>query len=179
MKLPIQIKILIGVIIFLFIYSICSHLYTSTTSFYNNNKGYQFEYTQIDQDQITTFDNNYLIFTDKYSISEINKETFITVTQIIMSNRKDGQNLAWKWVKENQQIDYNEFTKFYTDLSNFTSERYKENNSLERRKQQIVKEQNVLISTFPGVIYNYFLKFDPLEYKAGFITQETKTLFGK
>ena len=96
-----------------------------------------------------------------------------------MSNRKDGQNLAWKWVKENQQIDYKEFTKFYTDLSNFTSERYKENNSLERRKQQIVKEQNVLISTFPGVIYNYFLKFDPLEYKAGFITQETKTLFGK
>lgn len=179
MKLPIQIKILIGVIIFLFIYSICSHLYTSTTNFYNNNKGYQFEYTQIDQDQITTFDNNYLIFTDKYSIAEINKETFITVTQIIMSNRKDGQNLAWKWVKENQPIDYNEFTKFYTDLSNFTLERYKENNSLERRKQQIVKEQNVLISTFPGVIYNYFLRFEPLEYKAGFITQETRTLFGK
>lgn len=88
-------------------------------------------------------------------------------------------NIAWKWVHENQQFDYNEFTKFYSDLSNFTLERYKENNSIERRKQEITKQHNFLIQTFPGVIYNYLFKFEKLEYKEGFITPETKALFGK
>ena len=179
MKFPIQLKIIIALIVVLFVYSFSKMLYVNVTTFYNTEKSYQLNYAQLEQNQITTFDNNFLIFEEKYGIANINKETFVKVTEIIMSSRKDGQNVAWKWMHENQQIDYNEFTKFYSDLSNFTQERYKENNSLERRKQQIVKEQNVLISTFPGVIYNYFLKFDPLEYKAGFITQETKTLFGK
>ena len=178
-NLPIQIKILIAVIIALFIYSGVSHLYTSTTSFYNSAKSYQLENVQLEQDQLTTFDNNFLIFEEKYNITDVNKETFINVTQIIMSNRKDGQNLAWKWNQENQQIPYNEFVKFYENLSNFTAERYKENNSIERKKQENVKQYNLMISTFPGVIYNYFLKFEPLVYKEGFVTQETKTLFGK
>lgn len=179
MKLPKQIKILIGLIILLFIYSFVKMIYDTTTNFYNTEKLYQLDYAQLEQDQFTTFDNNYLIFTNKSNIANINKETFITVTEIIMSNRKDGQNIAWKWVRENQQINYNEFTKFYVDLSNFTLERYKENNSIERRKQEIAKQHNFLIQTFPGIIYNYFFKFKKLEYKEGFITNETKILFGK
>jgi hypothetical protein len=177
--MPKQIKIIIGLIILLFIYSFVKMLYNTTTSFYNTEKSYQLEYKQVEQDQLTTFDNNYLIFKEKSNIAELNKETFITVTEIIMSNRKDGQNIAWKWVHENQQFDYNEFTKFYSDLSNFTSERYKENNSMERRKQEMAKQHNFLIQTFPGVIYNQFFKFNQLEYKEGFVTDETKALFGK
>lgn len=177
--MPKQIKIIIGLIILLFIYSFVKMLYNTTTSFYNTEKSYQLEYKQVEQDQLTTFDNNYLIFKEKSNIAELNKETFITVTEIIMLNRKDGQNIAWKWVHENQQFDYNEFTKFYSDLSNFTSERYKENNSIERRKQEMAKQHNFLIQTFPGVIYNQFFKFNQLEYKEGFVTDETKALFGK
>ena len=177
--MPKQIKIIIGLIILLFVYSFVKMLYNTTTSFYNTEKSYQLEYKQVEQDQLTTFDNNYLIFKEKSNITELNKKTFITVTEIIMSNRKDGQNIAWKWVHENQQFDYNEFTKFYSDLSNFTSERYKENNSMERRKQEIAKMHNFLIQTFPGVIYNQFFKFNQLEYKEGFVTDETKALFGK
>lgn len=177
--MPKQIKIIIGLIILLFIYSFVKMLYNTTTSFYNTEKSYQLEYKQVEQDQLTTFDNNYLIFKEKSNIAELNKETFITVTEIIMLNRKDGQNIAWKWVHENQQFDYNEFTKFYSDLSNFTSERYKENNSMERRKQEMAKQHNFLIQTFPGVIYNQFFKFNQLEYKEGFVTDETKALFGK
>ena len=177
--IPKQLKIVIGLIILLFVYSFCKMIYTTTTTFYNTEKSYQLEYTQIEQDQLTTFDNNWLIFKDKSNIANLNKETFIKVTEIIMSNRKDGQNVAWKWLHENQNIDYNEFTKFYSDLSNFTQERYKENISLERNKQKIAKLHNFLIQTFPGVIYNHFFKFKKLEYKEGFVTQETKTLFNK
>lgn len=176
-NLPIQVKIFLGLVIIALFYSITVKLYDIATLFYNSVTKYNLEYTELRQNQITTFDNNYLIFRDKSEIANINKETFIIVTEIIMYNRRDGQNLAWKWCQENQQIDYSEFTKFYVDLSNFTQERYKENNQIERRKQQLVKEYNLAISTFPGIIWNYFFKFKPLEYKEGFITKETATLF--
>lgn len=179
MKFPIQLKIIIALIVVLFVYSFSKMLYVNVTTFYNTEKSYQLNYAQLEQNQITTFDNNFLIFEEKYGIADINKETFVKVTEIIMSSRKDGQNVAWKWMHENQQIDYNEFTKFYTDLSNFTAERYKENNSIERQKQEIAKMHNFLISTFPGIIYNYFFKFEKLQYKEGFISNETKALFGK
>lgn len=179
MKLPIQIKILIAFVVVLILYSTTKQLYVSTTTFFNTVKGYEFEYTQLEQNQITTFDNNYLIFKDKSNITELSKETFIMVTQIIFENRADGMNVAWKWVRENQNVDYTEFTKFYADLSEFTKERFKENNSIERRKQEIVKQHNLLISTFPGILYNYFLSFGTLKYKEGFISDETRLLFNK
>lgn len=176
-NLPIQLKILIGILILLFIGSGISHTYKSITNFYNTEKFYQFDYAQLTQAQITTFDNNFLAFDEKTRITIVNKETFIKVTEIIMSARTDGQQVAWKWVRENQQIPYEEFTKFYADLSNFTEGRYKENNSIELKKQEIAKKHNMLIETFPGVIYNYFFKFKELTYKEGFISDETKETF--
>lgn len=177
--MPKQIKIIIWIVIIYSVVAICQMFYKNVTTFYNTEKTFNLEYTQLTQDQLTTFDNNYLIFKDKSNITNLNKETFVYITKIIMSNRKDGMNLSWKWVHENQNIDYNEFTKFYSDLSNFTLERYKENNSIERKKQEIAKQHNFLIQTFPGIIYNHFFKFKELEYKEGFITEETKLLFNK
>lgn len=146
---------------------------------YNNILKFRLIDEQIKQDQITTFDNNFLAFEEKFNIANITKESFIIVTQIIMSARTDGQQLAWKWMQENQQIPYNEFIKFYSDLSTFTEGRYKENNSLERKRQENVKLHNFTISFFPGVIYNYFFKFERLEYVPGFVTPETKALFNQ
>lgn len=177
--IPKQVKIVIGLVILLFVYSFTKMVYNNVTTFYNAEKSYVFDYTQLEQNQITTFDNNYLAFEEKCSITDLSKQTFIKVTEIIMSSRKDGQNVAWKWLHENQNIDYNEFTKFYSDLSVFTTERYKENNSIERKKQEIVKLHNFMLSTFPGVIYNHFFKFNQLNYKEGFISEDTKVLFNK
>lgn len=131
------------------------------------------------ENQITTFDNNYLIFKEKSSIAGLNKETFVEVTKIIFDARTDGENVAWKWVHENQQVDYREFSKFYSDLSEFAKERFKSNSSIEAQKQEMVKFHNLSISTFPGIIYNYFLKIKPLVYTNGFVTQETAALFAK
>lgn len=176
-KLPIQIKIIIAFVAVLIVYSVIKGTYTKGVNFFNTAKNYELEYAQLERDQITTFDNNYLIFKDKSNITELSKETFITVTQIIFENRADGQNVAWKWLQENQPVDYKEFTKFYSDLSAFTRERYEENNGIERKKQQITKLQNQLLVTFPGVLYNYFFHFKMLTYKEGFITEETRILF--
>lgn len=167
--MPIQFKILIGIVVTFIIFSFGKMMYNGTTQFYNSHVSYTANYDQYEQDQITTFDNNYLIFKDQTDIADVSKETFIHVTEIIMSNRHDGKNLAWKWVKENQNIDYNQFTKFYIQLTDFTRERYKENNEIERKKQEIVKLHKFMLSSFPGVIYN--------KYLPGFITKETKKLF--
>lgn len=178
-KLPIAVKIVIGLLFISIVISLISNVYSSFTGLYNSTTTYKLEYKSLEQNQLTTFDNNYLIFKDKSNIANLNKETFITVTQIIMSARKDGMNVAWKWTHENQQIPYSEFTEFYKDLSAFTTTRYTENNSIERNKQSIVKKHNTMLIMFPGILYNHFLKIEPIIYKEGFISKETKTLFGK
>lgn len=179
MKIPFHIKMAIGLIALLIVISGVSSLYQGFTQFYNSTTKVHFEYNRLVENQITTFDNNYLIFKEKSSIAGLNKETFVEVTKIIFDARTDGENVAWKWVHENQQVDYREFSKFYSDLSEFAKERFKSNSSIEAQKQEMVKFHNLSISTFPGIIYNYFLKIKPLVYTNGFVTQETAALFAK
>lgn len=173
-KIPLSIK----VFVLLFIIGSIMSLFTSLTDFYNENVNSTMGYKALEQNQITTYDNYYLTFKENNSNITINsKETFLQVTNIIMSARKDGKNLAWKWCQENQQIPYSEFTYFYKELSTFITKRFEENNIIERNKQTVVKNQNILISTFPGIVYNIIFKIKPLEYKKGFVSEETKELF--
>jgi len=176
-KLPISIKIFIALICVGIIYSIINSLVTNVATVYNQSVNYTLEYDKLVETQITTYDNYYLAFKEKSNIANINKETFLTVTSIIMQARTDGQNLSWKWVHENQNIPYEEFTAFYKELSSFTSQRFAENNLIELKKQEVVKQHNLLLTTFPTIIYNHFLKLPLLEYKKGFVSEETRKLF--
>ena len=176
-NLPLSVKILIGILLIVIPFSCVKSVYEKFTGFYNSCIEYKTNYTQLEQSQVTSFDNYYLAFQQKSNITSLNKETFIEVTKIIMSNRKDGKNLSWKWNTENQQIPYEEFTSFYKDLSNFIAEQYALNSKIELQKQEVIKRHNVLINTFPGIIYNYFIKIKPLIYTEGFISSETKKLF--
>lgn len=176
-KLPLNIKIFGGIFIIGLLISLCTGVYNSLSGFYNQTVDYKLEYKALEQNQVTTYDNYYLAYMEKSNVADINKETFLNVTNIIMSARTDGQQIAWKWVHENQQIPYSEFTSFYKDLSAFVESRFKENNVIERSKQDVAKKHNILITTFPGVIYNYFIHIPSLEYKKGFISDETKELF--
>lgn len=178
-KFPLSVKIAVAAFLLLTVISVSSSVFHGFVGLYNKTSNYKLEYKSLEQDQITTFDNNYLAFKDKYNIANLNKETFVVVTHIIMSSRKDGMNVAWKWMKENQQIPYEEFTCFYKDLSSFTAARYAENNEIERRKQSIAKEHNRLIVTFPGNLYNYFMNVSQITYKEGFVSDETRNLFKK
>lgn len=176
-KLPIQIKIVIAILIIMALYKGVSSIVIPTTELYNEATELRFSYQQTDEKQITNFDSYYLAFIDKKENANISRETFIELTSIIMSNRKDGANLAWKWNQENQNIPFNEFTSFYKELSSFISERYADNRAIEIEKQLIVKKHNTLLSTFPNNQYNKFLKIKPLVYKKGYISAETKAKF--
>lgn len=178
-KLPTTVKIFIYVLIFGSILSGISSIGTGVKHVYNKSIEYQLEYKSLEQKQITTFDNYYLAFKEKSNIANLNKETFVMVTSIIMNGRSDGNNVAWKWVRENQNIPYEEFTNFYKDLSTFVATRFSENNKIEKEKQQVVKNHNQMITCWPGVFYNSWLKRDELIYREGFISKDTKILFNK
>lgn len=176
-KLPIQVKIIIAVIVAAVFISSLDKVYDSTVNLYNKTKELQLAYNKVTQEQVSNYDGYYLAFRDKTSIASINKETFIGVTDIIMSNRRDGQSVAWKWVHENQQIPYSEFTIFYKDLSSFVMERYEDNMKIERSKQSIAQQHNLQLALFPNNIINRFLHIDAITYKIGYVSESTKNKF--
>lgn len=69
------------------------------------------------------FDKLWKVYLQKYEICELNKNTFLEVTNMIM------ERSTWKWLQEN--IPYSEFTKFYGDLSGFVNGQREEYYKLE------------------------------------------------
>jgi hypothetical protein len=178
MKLPLNIKLLIIGILVLMALGTVNSTYEATTSLYNNTTTINLANDALIQKQRTNYDGYYQAFMEKQNNANINKEVFIKVTSIIMSSRKDGENLSWKWVSENQQIPYSEFTVFYKELSDFISERYKDNMAIEIQKQDLVRRHNLLISVYPNNLINgYILEIDKLTYKEGYVSDYTKNKF--
>lgn len=177
MSIKTKLKWLGLIVLILISYKAANSIYKDSVSIYNNSVNLQTSYDKKVSEQITTYDANYLAFTENKDLANINKETFIVVTDIIMSARKDGQQLAWKWMQENQNIPYHEFTYFYKNLTAFVTDQYATLSRIEREKQEIVATQNTMIKTFPNNIYNKWLKIKPLEYKPGFVSENTKKLF--
>lgn len=180
-NLPIQIKIILVFLLIIVSSALISNLaaiiYYPTVELFNSAKQYSLNYDRATQEQISNYDGYYQAFMGKQTNANINKETFLIVTDIIMSNRKDGQSLSWKWVHENQQIPYHEFTNFYKDLSEFIEVRYADNMKIEREKQRIVQEHNLLLIKYPNNIINKWLNIKPLTYKHGFISDSTLNKF--
>ncbi len=94
-----------------------------------------------------------------------------------MENRRDGQNVSWKWLHENQQIPYEEFTMFYKDLSVFIAEQRKEYFDIEKTCQQIANQNNTLLDTFPNNIYNRYLHQEKIVFEYGFLSDSTNNVF--
>lgn len=94
-----------------------------------------------------------------------------------MGNRADGKQLTWKWLQENQNIPYNEFTRFYDGLTQFV-ERQRENYfSLEKECMDISKQNNIMLDLFPNVLYNKILNLPKINYEAGFSSEKTDDIF--
>lgn len=179
-NLPLHIKIVLSIVVIVVIYSLINSVATPCIDLYNTTKKLELSYNKKVQEQVTNYDGYYQAFTDKQNNADfVTKDVFIHVTTIIMENRRDGENVAWKWLQENQNIPYSEFTVFYKELSSFISERYQDNMRIEREKQSIVEQHNSVLLTFPNTFYNKFLKIDPLQYKFGYLSDKTKERFNQ
>lgn len=176
-KLPVHIKIVIAILVIAASWKLISSVVSPCVDLYNNTKKLEMAYNKKSQEQITNYDGYYLAFTEKQSNANISKEVFLKVTSIIMESRKDGEGVAWKWLQENQQIPYSEFTSFYRELSSFISERYADNMKIEREKQDLARQHNTLLVTFPNTFFNKFLHIKPLVYHFGYVSKVTKDRF--
>lgn len=177
MKLSTKLWIGFALLLIVSITSCSQYVYHKSVQLHNTSQENIVSYNQLDQEEVSLWDAKYLTFTEKSKVANINKETFITVTEIIMSNRKDGQNLAWKWLTENQPIPYQEFTIFYRDLSEFINTQYMDIFAIEKQKQDIVKRHNLMLRQWPNNLFNRYMSIDEMNYRAGYVSDSTKKLF--
>lgn len=144
---------------------------------YNTSITYVNTYNQKTQEKAGFYDKMWKTYYSKDKITNINKETFIQVTKIIMENRADGQQITWKWVHENQQIPYEEFTKFYADLSNFIEAQREGYFAIEKACQSLANQHNTLLDTFPNNLYNKMLNRPRINFEYGFTSDQTEEVF--
>jgi hypothetical protein len=130
----------------------------------NTSIVYQNNYKQKTFEIQAFYDNMWKTYNQKEDINKINKEVFIEVSKIIMENRKDGPNTAWKLVVENQNIPFNEFSSFYKDLSLFIESQRQSYLNLEKERQKLVFDNNIMLEIFPNNIYKFFTKAKPIVY---------------
>lgn len=144
---------------------------------YNTSKVYHNKFNQLTTERKGFYDKLWKTFLQKEKISLLNREAFIEVSRIIMENRKDGVNVTWKWVHENQQVPYSEFVKFYTDLSAYIQTERDAYYALEVECQTVATANNVLLDTFPNNLYNRFINCEPIHYEYGFLSDSTNNVF--
>lgn len=152
-------------------------IFNHTASLYNTSKSYHHKYNQVTKARLGYYDNMWKTYDIKDGIATINKDVFVQVTKIIMENRGDGKNITWKWLQENQQIDYSEFTKFYEDLTTYVESKREGYYALELQCQQIAMSNNVLLDTFPNNFYNKIINCEKIEYNYGFLSDSTNIVF--
>jgi hypothetical protein len=164
-------------LIFILLIALSKNAFKDGVSMYNNSKMLHNSYIQKTQEKEGFYDKLWRTYLQKDKITNINKETFIEVTKIIMENRRDGQNVAWKWLKENQQIPYEEFTCFYKDLSDFVTSQREGYFAIEKQCQEIANSNNTLLDTFPHNLYNKLIKCERINFEYGFLSDSTNTVF--
>lgn len=144
---------------------------------YNKSVDYNYVYVQKVQSKSGFYDNMWKSYLQIDKNTNVSKDVFIEVSKIIMENRKDGENVTWKWVQENQQIPFEEFTKFYTQLNEFIISKRNEYYNIEVECQKIAYENNKLLDIFPNNIYNKILKCKHIDFEYSFSSDKTNNVF--
>ena len=150
---------------------------SNMVNMYNQSVSYQNDYTQTVQEKKGYYDKMWKSYIQKEKIANISTEIGIKITKIIMNNVSDGKNLSWKWVSKYPEIPYSEFTKFYTDLSDFVITQREGYFNLDKKCQTIANENNTLLDTFPNNLYNKVLNRQKINFEYSFTSDSTETVF--
>lgn len=167
----------LGILVILMSFSFIKKHGTAMIDLYNTSVAYHNAYDQKAQEKEGFADKMWSTYLQKDKITGISKDVFLEVTKIIMENRRDGANVTWKWLQENQQIPYSEFTKFYEDLSSFIATQREGYFGIEKQCQEISQANNAMLETFPNNLYNKILKIKRIEFKYGFLSEKTVATF--
>jgi hypothetical protein len=154
-------------------------IFKQSVAMFNTSKKYHNTYQQKVEEKLGFYDKLWKTYQTKAQITNMNKDVFIEVTKIIMANVADGENLSWKWVQRYPDVDYNQFTAFYADLSNYIETQRDGYFSIEKTCQLIANQNNTMLDTFPNNIYNKVLKLERINFQYGFLSDSTNNVFAK
>jgi len=146
---------------------------------FNTSKIYHNTYQQKVEEKLGFYDKLWKTYQTKAEITKMNQDMFLQVTKIIMANVADGENLSWKWVSRYPDIDYNQFSEFYADLSAYIAKQREGYFSIEKACQLIANQNNTMLDTFPNNIYNRMLKLDRIKFEYGFLSDSTNNVFAR
>ncbi len=169
---------MIVIVLVVLMFKLGKSVYQGSVFVYNKSKNYHNLYQQRVEEKLGYYDKLWKTFYEKKRIANLNKDVFRDITIIIMENRSDGENVTWKWLEENQHIPYTEYTKFYTELSSFIHSQREGYYAIEKACQQIARQHNTLLDTFPNNIYNnWFLNQERIIFGYGLLSDSTLTVF--
>lgn len=144
-----------------------------TVFIFNTSESYQKSYQVKNAELFGLYDQFWKTNKQKYEIAGISKEVLLEVARIQMEPRKDGPAVSWKWVHENTPIDYEQFSKFYSDLSQFVETKRAELQVIQVQCLDIARRNNLLLDTFPNNLYNLVLNRSHIEYTYGILSDST------
>lgn len=138
---------------------------SSFISINNADKTLRNTFTQKMSERTTFYDKMWKIISQKSQIAVKNDSSFRNNIQIIMSGRKDGDAIMWKWVTEtNPNANYNEVSALYQDLSRtIEAER---NGFFEQEKvlQSVKQQHDQIVDMFPGSVIMSILGRSKIDY---------------
>lgn len=135
-------------------------------SFSNTEVGLRNTFEQKIDERTAFYDGMKKIFAGKAQIATKNDESFRKNIDIIMTSRKDGEQVMMKWITEsNPNANYQEVSKLYSELSRAIEAKREGFFEQEKVLQDIVRQHKMHLQTFPNVLYNMFLNRQPLVYK--------------
>jgi len=141
-------------------------LFSAFVGFSNTEVTTRNAFKQKMDERTAFYDNMWKTIGQKGQIALKNDSSFARNVDLIMSGRKDAQNLVMKWVQEsNPNANFNEVSALYKDLSRTVEAKRDEFFDQEVVIQDIVRTHDNLLDVFPNNLFNFFLNRPHLVYK--------------
>ena len=141
-------------------------IFSTLVSFSNTEVNLRNTFNQKMDERTAFYDKMNKIFNQKSQIAVKNDESFKENINIIMSQRKDSEQVMMKWITEsNPNANYEQVSLIYQDLSRAIEAQREGFFQQEKVLQDIVRQHTNHLEMFPNSFYNIFFGRKLLEYK--------------
>lgn len=141
-------------------------LATSFVSFSNTEISLRNNFEQKTKERVAFYDKMAKTFSQKSQITVKNDSSFRKNIDIIMSGRKDSEQVMFKWIKEvNPNAEYKEVSALYKDLSRSIEAQREGFFNQEKVLQDLVNQHTNHLQLFPNSFYNIFFGRELLKYE--------------
>lgn len=138
----------------------------SFISFSNKEINLRNTFDQKIKERTAFYDKMYKIVAQKSQIAVKNDESFRQNINIIMEGRKDAPQVFMKWITEtNPNVNYNEVSEMYKDLSRSVEAQREGFFSEEKVLMDVERQHRNHLQLFPNSFYNFFIGRQLLQYK--------------